>query len=456
MDNLIIPFSGRLNEIHDESLYTNYANSHSTPKDEKEVSLIIKECKRAGEKVTACGALTGLNGAAVPTGGHSLSTKNLKTMKYNDKDYTIQVGSGTTFEDIEKFILSESKGKREFPISPTEKTATIGGAISFNSSGLRSYKFGNIINFIEEITICNQNGDIIKLSKNDTQFSDYIGSEGMLAIITSVKLRTTQKLTCAWGIMFFFENDKESLTFVDSVKNFEEVQVIEYIDKKCFELCGKYKNVISQLESIPSIESNIESAIYVEIYSLDEERIEEIAEELMEISMNCNSDPDLAWAMSQEEMFKLQDFRHAITECYNMEVAKYNNTDTRIKLENIDIKWNSKSNIEIINYYKNLFNETNLEYFIYGHIGTNAPYVNILSKTIEEYLMAKKIVENCYKNAIINGNIIFAEFGVGKLKSDSFCTIQRIEQINKIMKTKQKYDKNGLFNPNNMFLDNEA
>ena len=139
-----------------------------------------------------------------------------------------------------------------------------------------------------------------------------------------------------------------------------------------------------------------------------------------------------------------------------MEVAKYNNNDSRIKLENIDIKWNSKSTIEIINYYKKLFLNTDIEYFIYGHIACNAPYVNILTKNIDEYQKAKKIVENCYKNAIINENIIFSEFGVGKLKSDIYCTIQKIEQINKVMKLKQKYDTNRLFNPNNMFLNSDV
>jgi len=377
-------------------------------------------------------------------------------MIYNHNDNTVIVGSGTTFDEIEKFILAESKGKNEFPVSPTEKTATIGGAIALNSSGLRSYKLGNVVDYVEEITICNQYGDIIAIDKENPMFKDFIGSEGMLAIITSVKLRTIEKLNSAWGIMFFFEKDEESINFVEFAKEYEEIQTIEYIDKNSFKLCEKYKKVLSQLESIPSIEENIESAIYIEIYSSCEEKIEEIAEELMEKSIECNSDPDLAWAMSKEEMYKLQNFRHAITECYNMEVAKYNNNDSRIKLENIDIKWNSKSTIEIINYYKKLFLNTDIEYFIYGHIACNAPYVNILTKNIDEYQKAKKIVENCYKNAIINENIIFSEFGVGKLKSDIYCTIQKIEQINKVMKLKQKYDTNRLFNPNNMFLNSDV
>lgn len=451
MENLIKPYKAGSNEIHDESLYTDYANSYSTPKNKQEVSEIIRECKKIGEKITVCGSLTGLNGAAVPSQGHSLSTKKLKNMIFNEDDNTIEIESGCTFEEIENFITLKSKGKREFPVSPTEKTASIGGAISLNSSGLRSYRLGKVCEYIEKIEICNQDGNFTTYYKKDDDFTNFIGSEGMLGIITSLKLKTIERQNAAWSIMFFFENDKESINFVDSIQDINSIEVIEYIDKKSFKLCEKYKSTMTSIESIPNIDNNYNCAIYVEIYEESDEKVEEIAEILMERAIENNSDPDVAWAMSQEEMIKLQTFRHAISECFNMEVAKYNNIDSRIKLLNIDIKWNSKSRIEILNYYNSIFQDSNLEYIIFGHIGEKSPYVNILTKTLEEYLLANKLVENCYKDAIIEENNIFSEFGIGKLKKDIFCNSQKIDILNGKMKAKQKYDPTYLFNPNNMF-----
>lgn len=455
MNKLLKPFKAGSNEIHDESLYTNYANSHSSPKSEIEVSQIIKECKTIGEKITVCGARTGLNGASVPVQGHSMSTQNLNKMNYIEENNSLEIGSGCTFEDIEKFVILKSKGKRDFPVSPTEKTATIGGAVSFNSSGLRSYRLGNVIDYVEEIQICNQNGEFYTLSKKDEEFNDFIGSEGMLGVITSLKLKTINKFKSAWGIMFFFESVKDSTKFVDLIDEYKQIQTLEYIDKNSFNLCEKYKSTMASIESIPQIQDNFSCGIYVEIYGDDDNEIEQVAEILMEKAIECNSDPDLAWAMSQDEMGKLQDFRHAISECFNMEVAKYNNVDSRIKLVNIDLKWKSKTRLEIIEYYDNLLKKTNLEYFIFGHIGSKAPYVNILTKTIDEYIQANNILENCYKSAIIDENNIFAEFGIGKLKKDIFCNSEKIEVINTKMKAKRKYDPTSLFNPNNMFSNNE-
>jgi len=455
MNNLIKPFKAGSNEIHDESLYTNYANSHSIPKDEIEVSNIIKECKKMGEKITVCGSLTGLNGAAVSVQGHSMSTKNLNFMSYNEDDFSIEIGSGCTFEDIEKFVAFKSKGLREFPVAPTEKTATIGGAISFNSSGLRSFRLNNVIDYVEEIKICDENGLFFTLNKNDQEFKDFVASEGMLGIIISLKLKTMNKFKSAWGIMFFFETNKDSTNFVDLIEDYKQIQTLEYIDKNSFNLCEKYKKTMASIESIPKIQDNFICGIYVEIYADNDDALEEIAEILMEKAIECNSDPDLAWAMSQEEMEKLQIFRHAISECFNMEVAKYNNLDSRIKLVNIDLTWTSKSRFEIIEYYIELFKNTNLEYYIFGHIGYKAPYVIILTKNIEEYIKANKILETCYKNAVKEGNKILSEFGIGKLKKEIFYNAEKIEIINNKMKIKQKYDKFSLFNPNNMFTNNK-
>ncbi len=454
MNKLIKPYKAKSNELHDESLYTDYANSHSNPTNENEVALIIKECKKINEKITVCGSLTGLNGAGVPAKGHSLCTKHLNKMSYNFDSNTIEVDTGATFEDIQNFVTLKSKGTRELPIYPTERTATIGGAISFNSSGLRSYRLGKINEYVEKITLCNQDGEFVSLSKTDQEFNDFFGSEGMLGILTSVTLKTIKKINFVWGIMFFFESDIDSIKFVNLIDKYKEIQTIEYIDKNCFNLCEKYKSTMSTIESIPKIQDHIATGIYIEIYNENEEQIEQLCEILMEEAILCNSDPDLAWAMSQEEIRKLQDYRHAIAECLNIEVAKYNNIDSRIKFVNIDIKWETKSRIEIINYYRSLFNNTPLNYYIFGHIGNNSPYVTILTKTIDEYILANKIVEICYKSAIIEKDIIFDEFGIGKLNKNIFCNSEKIESLNKKMKAKHKYDANGLFNPLNMFSSN--
>lgn len=451
MNNLIKPYSPGTNLISDESLFSDYATSYSNPINEAEVSQIIQECNTNNEKITVCGALTGLTGAGVPSNCHSMSTKNMKTIQYNDCDNTLLVGSGVTFAEIEKTVMLKSNNKREFPISPTEKNATIGGAIAINSKGLRSYKYGPISNFVESITYCNNEGKIITLSKNESTFKDFMGSEGMLGIFTSAVIRTTKKFSSVWGILFFFPTDKDATNFADIATTFNEIQVIEYLDDNSFKLCEKYKDTISSLKGLSTIPEGNTAAIYVEIYSNNESKIEEIAEILMEKSIENNSDPDFAWAMSNDEVKKIQNFRHAVSDCFNLEVKKYNSIETRIKLVNIDIEWNNIAREEILAKYRNQLKDFNLEFIIFGHIGTFSPYVNIITKNITEYNLANKISNKLYTTAINEGHTILQEFGIGKLKKELNTKIGSIDSLNNKIKAQQKYDTNRIFNPNNIF-----
>jgi D-lactate dehydrogenase (cytochrome) len=451
MKKLIKPYSPGTNLITDESLFSDYATSYSNPKDEEEVSQIVKECIANNEKITVCGALTGLTGAGVPSCCHSMSTKNIKNIQYNKDDGTLTVGSGVTFEEIEKTIMLKSNNKREFPISPTEKTATIGGAIAMNSKGLRSYKYGPISNFIESITYCNAEGNIETTTKGDSNFKDFIGSEGMIGIFTGAIIRTIEKFKSNWGIMFFFPTDRDAASFADFASTLKEIQVIEYLDRNSFKLCDKYKDSISSIKGIPTIPEGYSSAIYVEIYGNEESEVEEVAEFLMENSIKNRSNPDLAWAMSDNDVKKLQNFRHSVSECFNMEVKIYNSNETRIKLVNIDIQWNNMTREDIIENYKRTLKDLNLEFIIFGHIGTYAPYVDILTKNINEYNLAKKTTMEIYEKAIKGGHTILQEFGIGKLKRKLNTNIGSIDSLNNKIKIQQKYDPNNIFNPNNIF-----
>lgn len=451
MNKLIKPYSPGTNLILDESLYSDYATSYSNPKDADEVRQIVKDCIENGEKITVCGALTGLTGAGVPSSCHSMSTKNLNKINYDKNNHSLLVDSGVTFEQIEKVIMLKSNNKREFPISPTEKTATIGGAIAMNSKGLRSYKYGSIFNFIESITYCNAEGNLITISKNDPNFKDLIGSEGMIGIITSAVIRTIEKYSSTWGIMFFFPTDRNAANFADFASTFEEIQVIEYLDYNSFKLCEKYKDSISSIKGIPTIPEGSKSAIYVEIYANEESQVENVAEKLMENSIINNCDPDLAWAMSNDEVKKLQVFRHSVLECFNMEVKKYNSDEIRIKLVNLDIQWNNIPRNKIIENYRDLLKGLKLEFIIFGHIGTYSPYVNIITKNINEYNLAKKITREIYEKAMKDGHIILQEFGIGKLKRELNTNVGSLDSLNNKIKIQQKYDPKNIFNPNNIF-----
>ena len=102
--------------------------------------------------------------------------------------------------------------------------------------------------------------------------------------------------------------------------------------------------------------------------------------------------------------------------------------------------------------YQDSLTENHLSGVIFGHIGSGNPYVNILAYSADEYHKARILIEKWSKEAFETGGHAFSECGVGKLYCDIFQRAAPIELLNKRIKLKQKWDPNGIFNPQNMLI----
>ena len=78
----LIKSSGENNATRDESLFTGYALSYSSPKNVEDVCEIVKYCSQNSITITPRGALTGINGAGTATYNHSMDFQKLNTITY--------------------------------------------------------------------------------------------------------------------------------------------------------------------------------------------------------------------------------------------------------------------------------------------------------------------------------------------------------------------------------------
>lgn len=189
------------------------------PRNERDVTKIVKFAKRHGIPVTPRGAGTGLVGSALGRG-------IIIDMRHFDR---IAIGSGsvTVGSGVPKGRLDRELKKKGRFIGPDPSIGpfcTIGGMIGTNASGVHSLKYGSVIDNLIEIRMVDASGRIVKLpgkhgsildsipadagmsfpkvSKNscgyriDRIFSRkdlhkvIAGSEGTLGIIVSAKIRT--------------------------------------------------------------------------------------------------------------------------------------------------------------------------------------------------------------------------------------------------------------------------
>ena len=80
----------------------------------------------------------------------------------NKKDKFAIVEPGVTLEEIESAVKKEGL---LYPPDPTEKSATIGGNVSTNAAGGRSYRFGPTRNYIRRLKIILPSGTGLNIKR---------------------------------------------------------------------------------------------------------------------------------------------------------------------------------------------------------------------------------------------------------------------------------------------------
>lgn len=434
----IFQMSGQYEEyLVDESKYSGYADSISFPKTEEELIDILKALKSEGTVVTIQGGKTGIVGGAVPNGGHVLNLSHMNHVKefFVEADGTgrITVEPGINLMELRKEIDNFSRKNPLFlPVDPTETSASIGGIVASGAQGISRVLYGSSRQYIAAVRLVDENGTVRKFDSNEMVtlsngkricgLDTVFGKEGITGVISEVTLKLIPKPESVWGIVFFFGEKEEAAAFVDCLKKnlprneTAAVVSVEYIDRKSLDMIEARKSAMSKIKELPDIEQEIKSVIYLELHG-EEDGIEELAEILMELAMECGSDTEAAWAVSGEsEVEKLHAFRHAAAETMNLFVEERHRQDERITKLGMDLLIGNVSFGKLLESYELDMEQAGLTGCVFGHALDNHLHVNILPESYEQYEKGIELSRVWAKRAGEAGGKIIGEHGVGKLK----------------------------------------
>jgi glycolate oxidase len=161
-----------------------------------DVSKLLQFASREKVPVTARGAGFGYVGGCVPAcGGIALSLMRMNRIKeINFADAVAVVEPGVFTGELKRAVRAQ---KLFYPPDPASmKDCTIGGNVATNAGGPRCLKYGVTRNYVIGLQVVLANGQVLRtggrVHKNKTGFDLiglFVGSEGMLGVVTEVTLR---------------------------------------------------------------------------------------------------------------------------------------------------------------------------------------------------------------------------------------------------------------------------
>jgi glycolate oxidase len=210
------------------------------PKNTEEVSRVLKYCHDRKIPVTPRGAGTSLAAGATPTDSLVLDLSKMNRILDIGKE-SVVVEAGVIIRDLN---LELEKHDLVFPVKPASaRVCQVGGAISTNAAGERAIKYGKIENWVESVEVVFATGRI-KWTKPD----DFVGTEGLMGVITKAKLKVTQPPRNYSIEHKVFEDVGELLAYIKDLKDLLSVEFINASAAELMEL-EKGNHIIVEFES---------------------------------------------------------------------------------------------------------------------------------------------------------------------------------------------------------------
>jgi FAD/FMN-containing dehydrogenase len=213
--------------IEDASGFSGHAEEVYTPTTEAEVVDVLK----LGVPITVLGSGTGVTGGRVPFDGSALSLEKFNKLEIHP-GYAV-VGAAVWLRDLHK--AAAASGQLYAP-DPTETSASIGGTISCNASGSRSFLYGDTRRHVRAVRVAMMDGSVHTFRRGEkvpfevpavrqpatTKFSAgyklspdmdwvdlFVGSEGTLGVVLEAEMQLLPAPTELFtGVIFFGDEDR--------------------------------------------------------------------------------------------------------------------------------------------------------------------------------------------------------------------------------------------------------
>jgi glycolate oxidase len=408
----------------------------------EQISRILLLANREYFPVIPRGAGSGTSGGALAVkGGLVLAMNRFNRILSIDQDNLIvktEPGVITAHlqEEVEKLGLF-------YPPDPASiNISTIGGNVAECAGGLRAVKYGVTRDYVLGLEVVLPTGEIMKTGVETAKgVVGYdltrliVGSEGTLAVITSVTLRLIPKPATKKTMMAFFHHISSSVqTVSDIIRNKIVPTTLEFMDRLSI-------NCVRNEMGLP-IPDETAALLLIEVDG-DEDLTARDAKRIQEICVRSGAILFQA-ASGKEEAERLWEARRDLSPALlKLRPGKVSQ----------DIVVPRSRLPELIAFLEQLSQKYQLPIPAFGHAGDGNIHVNImLDKSVpKEVENATAAVKDLFRKVIEMGGTISGEHGIGITKAPYMEMEISGPALELMSRLKKAFDPNGILNPGKIF-----
>ncbi|MEO7413336.1 MAG: FAD-linked oxidase C-terminal domain-containing protein [Opitutaceae bacterium] len=412
------------------------------PRTNADIAAVLTLANKHGVPVTMRGRGTSLTGSAAPMrGGWVIDMLAWNRISIDVEAGFAQVQAGAKIADIQR--AAEAKGWFYPPDPSSKEYCTIGGNIACNAGGMHGGKYGVTRDFVLALKGHLPTGEFVEWGTPTKKFSAgfnlrdlWIGSEGMLGVITEATLKLIPLPAARWTLLAAFKT--EPLAIKAALALFRQrVQpaICEFLDRysvHCAERAtgatvfpGQAGRPVLLIELAGSASEVREQSRVVLAWAGEYALASRVARN--------RGEAEALWAVRRKcsgAMFELGD-------------AKLNE-DIVVPMRNYE---------KFARFLERLRRESKLPIPTFGHLADGNLHVNIMyHKAVPaECRAAERAVRRLMETVVRLGGAISGEHGIGLAKTPFLRLQHSPAQVRAMQAVKQALDPNGILNPGKIF-----
>lgn len=412
------------------------------PRDEQDVSDILKYCNDNLIVITPRGAGSGFTGGALPANGGiilAMEKHMNKILEIDTQNMVAVVQPGVINMDLQKHV--EELGLFYPPDPASEEYSTLGGNVSENAGGMRASKYGITKDYVMALRAVRTNGDIIRAGKKTIKdVAGYntagilIASEGTLAVLTELTLKLIPKPKYKKTYMGIFPSVDNAMNAVfKSLSAGANPVAMEFLDALVIEALIEKLGV-----NLPT------DAGAILVGDVDGNVPEEVAFQLdtLEASFKANAATEFRIAQNDAEAKELWYARKNASQSITIFGNKKLNEDISVPRSMLP---------EALKNIYALGAKYHFKVPCFGHAGDGNIHVNVMID-ISQLDEGHKCIEEIFQMVVDMGGTLSGEHGIGTSKASFMGIAFNDEEIQLFKDIKKSFDPNNILNPGKMGL----